>query len=210
MAESPGPRRLVPEQRHLQAQAGEKLQRCRDLVGQLNLPMKLVDCEHLLGGERIIFYFMAEGRVDFRDLVKTLSHEFQTRIEMRQIGARDEARLLGDVEGCGQQICCRRFLKFLKPVNMRMAKMQKATLDPAKISGYCGRLKCCLRYEYDQYRQLSRQLPREGTTVECPVGPGTVVDRHVLAQRVVVRLEDNRVTEYDVDEIKKAPRRNNR
>ena len=113
--------------------------------------MKIVDAEHIFGGERIVFYFMAEGRVDFRELVRRLAQEYQTRIEMRQIGSRDEAKLLGDVESCGQECCCLQFLQLLKPVNMRMAKMQKATLDPSKISGYCGRLKCCLRYEDETY-----------------------------------------------------------
>ena len=123
--------------------------------------MKIVDAEHIFGGERIVFYFMAEGRVDFRELVRKLAQEYQTRIEMRQIGSRDEAKLLGDVESCGQECCCLQFLQLLKPVNMRMAKMQKATLDPSKISGYCGRLKCCLRYEDETYMDLKKSLPRK-------------------------------------------------
>jgi cell fate regulator YaaT (PSP1 superfamily) len=148
--------------------------------------MKIVDAEHILGGERVIFYFMSEGRVDFRDLVKTLSHEFQTRIEMRQIGARDEARLLGDVESCGQVVCCKQFLKYLKPVNMRMAKMQKATLDPAKISGYCGRLKCCLRYEDSTYGELKKKLPRKNTRVQLEDCEGRVIDGQILTQLILV------------------------
>ncbi len=123
--------------------------------------MKIVDAEHVFGGERIIFYFMSDGRVDFRELVKRIAQEYQTRIEMRQIGSRDEAKLLGDLESCGQQCCCQRFLKLLKPVNMRMAKMQKATLDPAKISGFCGRLKCCLRYEDETYTELKRKIAKK-------------------------------------------------
>ncbi|MDH4239930.1 MAG: regulatory iron-sulfur-containing complex subunit RicT, partial [Phycisphaerae bacterium] len=136
----------ISEERHLQKIAEEEMDCCRRFVKELELPMKIVDAEHIFGGERVIFYFMSDGRVDFRELVKKIAHEYQTRIEMRQIGSRDEAKILGDVESCGQQCCCQRFLKLLKPVNMRMAKMQKATLDPSKISGYCGRLKCCLRY----------------------------------------------------------------
>ena len=119
--------------------------------------MKLVAAEHLFGGDRIIFYFVSESRVDFRALVRDLAHEFQTRIEMRQIGVRDEARLLGDYERCGRPLCCRAWIKELEPVSMKMAKVQKATLDPTKISGRCGRLMCCLRFEHETYRELSQE-----------------------------------------------------
>jgi cell fate regulator YaaT (PSP1 superfamily) len=191
----------LSEVQHLQKIAKDEIAACNRIAEENNLAMKIVDAEHILGGERIIFYFMAEGRVDFRDLVKTLSHEFQTRIEMRQIGARDEARLLGDVEGCGQECCCRRFLKFLKPVNMRMAKMQKATLDPAKISGYCGRLKCCLRYEDKTYGELKKKLPKRNTTVKTPSGIGRVIDGQILTQLVIVEIEGTRVA-VPVDDIR--------
>ena len=120
----------INEERHLRQIVKEEIECCRRFIKEMNLPMKIVDAEHVFGGERIIFYFMSDGRVDFRELVKRIAQEYQTRIEMRQIGSRDEAKLLGDVESCGQQCCCQRFLKLLKPVNMRMAKMQKATLDP--------------------------------------------------------------------------------
>jgi cell fate regulator YaaT (PSP1 superfamily) len=191
----------LSEVQHLQKIAKDEIAACKRIAEENNLAMKIVDAEHILGGERIIFYFMSEGRVDFRDLVKTLSHEFQTRIEMRQIGARDEARLLGDVEGCGQQCCCQRFLKFLKPVNMRMAKMQKATLDPAKISGYCGRLKCCLRYEDKQYSELKKKLPKRNTMVKTPSGVGRVIDGQILTQLVIVEIEGTRVA-VPVDDIR--------
>ncbi|MFA5423228.1 MAG: PSP1 domain-containing protein, partial [Phycisphaerae bacterium] len=125
----------INEERHLRQIVKEEIECCTRFIEDLDLPMKIIDAEHILGGERIIYYFRADGRVDFRELVKRLAHEYQTRIEMRQIGSRDEAKILGDVESCGQQCCCQRFLKALKPVNMRMAKMQKATLDPSKISG---------------------------------------------------------------------------
>ena len=120
----------ISEERHMRQMVKEEIETCENLIAELNLPMKIIDAEHILGGERIVYYFRADGRVDFRELVKRLAHEYQTRIEMRQIGSRDEAKILGDVESCGQQCCCQRFLKALKPVNMRMAKMQKATLDP--------------------------------------------------------------------------------
>jgi cell fate regulator YaaT (PSP1 superfamily) len=170
-------------------------------VVELELPMKIIDAEHILGGERIVYYFRADGRVDFRELVKKLAHEYQTRIEMRQIGSRDEAKILGDVESCGQQCCCQRFLKALKPVNMRMAKMQKATLDPSKISGYCGRLKCCLRYEDQTYTELKKKLPRRNATVKTPRGEGRVIDAQILTQLVIVEYEAGNREAVGVEDI---------
>lgn len=185
----------LAEHGHLQAGTREKMSFCTRLIEKHNLPMKLVDCEHLFGGERIVFYFMAEGRIDFRALVKDLAHEYQTRIEMRQVGARDEARLVADYETCGQQCCCRVFLKTLKPVTMKMAKLQKATLDPSKVSGRCGRLKCCLRYEHTCYEALEHALPRMGERIETPEGAGVVVGRQVLTQLVQIAWEQGgRVT----------------
>ncbi len=158
----------INEEKHFRKIAKDEAKFCRKLAKEMDLPMKIVEAEHILGGERIIFYFMSDGRVDFRELVKKLAQEYQTRIEMRQIGSRDEAKLLGDMESCGQRCCCIRFLKTLKPVNMRMAKLQKATLDPAKISGYCGRLKCCLRYEDKTYTELKKLMPPRNTRVKTP------------------------------------------
>ncbi len=195
----------ISEQEHLQRISKEEIECCKRFVKEFNLPMKIVDAEHILGGERLIFYFMAEGRVDFRELVKKLAHEYQTRIEMRQIGSRDEAKLLGDLESCGQECCCRRFLKLLKPVNMRMAKMQKATLDPAKISGYCGRLKCCLRYEDKTYTELKRRLPRKSARVKTELGEGKIVDTQILTQLAVVELENGNRVALDIDEIEVLP-----
>ncbi len=191
----------INEEQHLQKIAKEKIECCRRFAKEMNLPMKIVDAEHIFGGERIIFYFMADGRVDFRELVKRLAQEYQTRIEMRQIGSRDEAKLLGDVESCGQECCCRRFLKLLKPVNMRMAKMQKATLDPSKISGYCGRLKCCLRYEDKTYTELMKRLPKKNTKVKTKHGEGKVIDTQILTQLVIVEYEDGGKIAIPVDEI---------
>jgi cell fate regulator YaaT (PSP1 superfamily) len=196
----------LAEYRHLQADAREKLDFCGQIVSRHDLPMELVECEHLLGGERIIFYFMAEGRVDFRSLVKDLAHEYQTRIEMRQIGARDEARLLADYETCGQQCCCRVFLKSLKPVTMKMAKMQKATLDPSKVSGRCGRLKCCLRYEHSTYEELERRLPKTGERVETEHGSGVVVGRQVLTQLVQIETSDGGRVTLPMEVIEEARR----
>jgi len=191
----------ISEERHLRKIVQEEIECCRRIVKEMDLPMKIVDAEHVFGGERIIFYFMSDGRVDFRDLVKRVAQEYQTRIEMRQIGSRDEAKLLGDLESCGQQCCCQRFLKLLKPVNMRMAKMQKATLDPAKISGYCGRLKCCLRYEDQTYNDLKKRLPKKGTKVSTQQGQGKVVDTQILTQLVMVEYENGDKEAVGVDEI---------
>ena len=192
----------ISEERHLRKIANDEMKTCRRFAAELGLTMKVVDAEHIFGGERIIYYFMADGRIDFRELVKKLAQEYQSRIEMRQIGSRDEAKLLGDVESCGQECCCKRFLKALKPVNMRMAKMQKATLDPSKISGYCGRLKCCLRYEDNTYTELRKKLPKRGSVVKSQYGRGKVVDGQILTQLVVVDLESGSRIAVGVEEVK--------
>ncbi|UCG32212.1 MAG: hypothetical protein JSU68_11155 [Phycisphaerales bacterium] len=189
------------EQRHIDAQKQEKLEICERLVDKHGLEMKLVDCEHVFGGERVVFYFMAEGRVDFRNLVKDLADEFQTRIEMRQIGARDEARLVADYETCGRECCCRNFLKTLKPVSMRMAKMQKATLDPSKVSGRCGRLKCCLRYEHGTYEELDARLPPIGQRVNTTEGEGVVIDRQILTQLIQVEGEAGQIFSVGIEQL---------
>jgi len=195
----------ISEERHFQGIARKEAVYCREVVEEMNLPMKIVDAEHILGGERIIFYFMSEGRVDFRELVKKLAHEYQTRIEMRQIGARDEAKLLGDLESCGQQCCCIRFLKALKPVNMRMAKLQKATLDPAKISGYCGRLKCCLRYEDETYTKLKKRLPKKNTRVKCSHGEGRVLNSQIITQLVLIETDTGTRVAVPLEELTIIP-----
>jgi cell fate regulator YaaT (PSP1 superfamily) len=191
----------IREQEHLEASAIEEAKCCQRMADELGLNMKIVEAEHLFGGERILFYFTSDGRVDFRELVKRLAREYQTRIELRQIGSRDEARLVSDYESCGLECCCKRFLKILDPVNMRMAKLQKATLDPSKISGHCGRLKCCLRYEDYTYRELKSKLPPRNTTVQTPKGIGTVVDFQVLTQLVVVQTPDGEKQAWPLEEI---------
>ena len=163
---------------------------CRRVIGELKLPMKLVDVEHVFGGERVVVYFLAENRVDFRDLVKTLAAEFQTRIEMQQIGVRDEAKLLADYGDCGKPVCCNTHLSEMPPVSMHMAKLQKATLDPTKISGRCGRLKCCLRYEYDTYEQMQHKLPPVGATIVTAKGRMRVLAHEILASQLLVETED--------------------
>src|SRR6195256_2230317 len=165
---------------------------CQREIKQLALDMKLVDVEHLYGGERVVIYYLAEDRIDFRDLVKGLAGEFQTRIEMRQIGVRDEAKLLADYGDCGKPVCCNTHLSEMPPVSMKMAKLQKATLDPSKISGRCGRLKCCLRYEYDTYESLQRELPSIGAEIVTARGRARVLGQEILAGQVLVQMEDSR------------------
>ncbi|GHT30782.1 signal peptidase [Planctomycetales bacterium] len=164
--------------------------RCRSVIEKMNLGMELVRVEHIFGNERLIVYYTAEGRVDFRELVKSLAAEFQTRIEMRQIGVRDETKLLADFGDCGKEVCCNWYLVEMPPVSMKMAKLQKATLDPAKISGRCGRLKCCLRYEYDLYADSLKQMPPLGKVVSTPEGNGRVAGHELLAGLVNVDIPD--------------------
>jgi cell fate regulator YaaT (PSP1 superfamily) len=174
---------------------------CREFVGRRRLQMDLVDVETILGGERMVFYYLAEKRVDFRELVKDLARAFQTRIEMRQIGVRDEAKLLADYGDCGKPVCCNTHLTKMPPVSMRMAKIQKTTLDPSKISGRCGRLKCCLRYEFDTYQALERELPAVGSRVVTARGQGRVMALEILARKVVVEFEDRRRVVVGGDDI---------
>ncbi len=178
-------------QASLDAQQHDMLKAARQAVNEIGLPIKVVEAEPILGQEKLTFYFTSEKRVDFRDLVNRLASQFKTRIEMRQVGARDEARLVADYERCGQHCCCKQFLKVLKPVSMRSAKTQKATLDPLKISGRCGRLMCCLRYEDESYEELKRRLPKRKKRVLTDEGPGIVIDTQILTQLVLVALEDS-------------------
>lgn len=188
------------EDKHLQQSALRERKFCEERIRSRKLPMKLAEVEHLFGGDRIIFYFLSDGRVDFRDLVRDLAQEYQTRIEMRQIGVRDEARLMADYERCGQYICCRAFIKEFKPVTMRMAKVQKATLDPSKISGRCGRLMCCLRFENETYNDLKERLPRRNSYVRTADGIGKVIGTDIMTQLVKVAMLD-KIHVVPVDEL---------
>jgi cell fate regulator YaaT (PSP1 superfamily) len=179
----------------------QELDTCWRFIQQRELQMALVDVEHLFGGERVIFYFLSEKRVDFRELVKDLAREFQTRIEMRQIGVRDEAKLLADYGDCGKPVCCNTHMTSMPPVSMRMAKLQKSTLDPSKISGRCGRLKCCLRFEQDVYEEFQQQLPQPGARILTRKGQGRVLAQEILARKVLVEFEDGRRIIVAADEI---------
>ena len=203
----------------IEAQKPDYVSTCKTLIRELDLPMKLVEVELLMGGEMATFFFMSESRVDFRGLVKHLAGRFRTRIQMHQVGARDEARLVADYETCGQHCCCKQFLKVLKPISMGAAKMQKATLDPNKISGRCGRLKCCLRYEETTYDELRRKLPRVGSRVKTSEGVGVVEETMILTQLVKVRLDSSErmvavaneeLLERDLPQVPREPRRDNR
>jgi len=181
----------LADARTLAEKVGEQMAFCRQQIADLKLDMKLVTMESLLGGERIVFYFTSEDRVDFRELVRRLSSQYHVRVELRQVGARDEARLVGDFERCGRQCCCQTFIKELQPVSMRMAKLQKATLDPLKISGRCSRLMCCLRYEDESYKELRKYLPKKNSWVQTASLIGQVVDTDILTQLVRLQLPDN-------------------
>lgn len=157
---------------------------------ELRLPCKVVDAEPILGGERITVFYLSEERVDFRELVRVLQQDFKVRVDLRLVGSRDEARLTADYEKCGQYCCCKNFLKVLKPVSMKSAKIQKATLDPLKISGRCGRLMCCLRYEDETYDDLRKRLPKKKSRVGTPEGDGLVIDSQILTQLVLVELDE--------------------
>ena len=191
-------------QNRLAEQSASIKKRAQELSHSTGVNVKIVDAEQILGGETLTVYFLSEERVEFGPLLAALKHEYtETRVELKQIGARDEARLTADYERCGQYCCCKNFLKVLKPVSMRSAKTQKATLDPLKISGRCGRLMCCLRYEDKTYSELKKNLPNRKTRVGTPHGDGIVLDSQILTQLVLVRLDDTRTVAVPVEELLK-------
>ena len=181
-------------------EAKDAMRLCSGKIREYNLFMKLVDAEYSFDKKKIVFYFTSDGRIDFRELVKELAKIFKIRIEMRQIGVRDEARLFGGVGHCGQTLCCARFLKNFEPVSMKMAKTQKLSLSSGKISGICGRLMCCLFYEYKNYKELSKGLPKEGQTIDSAHGKVKVVSVNILKRMAYVELEDGRVEKVFFDE----------
>ena len=162
---------------------------CEERIAKHKLDMKLVDVEYTLDRNKILFYFTADGRIDFRDLVKDLAGVFRTRIELRQIGVRDESKMLGGLGICGQPLCCSRFLRDFQPVSIKMAKEQGLSLNPAKISGSCGRLMCCLAYEQPAYEYLNRITPGVGSIVKTPEGVGAVVETNVISGTLRVRMD---------------------
>ncbi len=177
---------------------------CKERIQKHGLDMKLVDVEYSFEGGKILFFFTADGRVDFRDLVKDLAGVFRTRIELRQIGVRDEARMLGGLGICGRPFCCAGFLDDFQPVSIKMAKTQGLSLNPTKISGTCGRLMCCLKYEQDAYEELVKNVPKVDSFVQTPAGKGAVIDVNLLRGRVKVRIDDqydNPVKVFEASEV---------
>lgn len=215
-------RRAEPEDlkqwEELKAKEEEALAKCRERIAHYGLPMKLRSAEYNLDGSRITFYFSAEGMVDFRDLVRDLASIFKSRVELRQIGPRDEAKLIGGFGRCGRTLCCASHLCTFNTVSIRMAKEQDLPLNPMKISGVCGRLLCCLGYESEQYRLLREKLPPLGQTVKTQAGPALVVGGNPLKETVLVQLESQMITELPLTEVtsqevktpKPTPKRRNR
>ncbi len=188
---------------------------CQEKVDKHGLEMKLIDVEYTFDNNKIIFYFTADGRVDFRELVKDLASVFKMRIELRQIGVRDEAKMLGGIGSCGRSLCCNSWLADFEPVSIKMAKVQNLSLNPTKISGICGRLMCCLKYENDVYMELRKGLPDNGEKIKTKDGMGKVVDTNILESKVRVRLytgekDDNgeeklgtEIFTYNKDEVRR-------
>ncbi len=171
---------------------------CREKIAQHKLDMNLVDVEYTFDENKILFYFTADGRVDFRELVKSLASVFKTRIELRQIGVRDEAKMLGGIGVCGRPVCCNAFLGDFQPVSIKMAKEQNLSLNPTKISGTCGRLMCCLKYEQSTYEEMLKFVPRVDAVVKTPDGKGVVVENNVLGGTIKVKIEDDERTVINV------------
>ncbi len=191
------------------AKEGEAFRTCLEKINVHGLEMKLIDVEYTFDNNKVIFYFTADGRVDFRELVKDLASVFKTRIELRQIGVRDEAKMISGIGPCGKELCCSTFLGDFEPVSIKMAKEQNLSLNPSKISGICGRLMCCLKYEQDIYEEVGKYLPSVGALVETSKGKGEVVESSVLYECVKVKMDcpDNNsktikeFSMYDVKEI---------
>jgi cell fate regulator YaaT (PSP1 superfamily) len=174
---------------------------CEEKIKSHNLPMNLVSVEYLFDRSKFVFYFTSETRVDFRDLVKDLASVLHARVELWQIGARDETKVFGGLGICGRPLCCATFLKEFSPVTIKMAKEQSLALNPLKISGVCGRLMCCLRYEYETYREARSRMPKEGTMVETPQGRGRVMELNALKETLLVQLDNQVVVEFPLEEI---------
>ena len=179
----------------------EAMEECSQLIAEMNMPMKLLSAEYSLDGRHLTLFFSAEERVDFRELVRELAGRFKIRVELRQVGARDEAKLLGGFGRCGRPLCCASFLSEFTPISIRMAKEQNLPLNPMKISGVCGRLLCCLAYENQQYRCMKEKMPREGRHVTTAMGIARVLGTNPLKETVLVELESKVSVELPLSEI---------
>lgn len=186
--------------------AKEAIKLCEEKIKKHKLDMKLIDAEYTFDNSKIIFHFSAEGRIDFRELVKDLATVFRTRIELRQIGVRDEAKILGGLGHCGREFCCHKFLCDFQPVSIKMAKDQGLSLNPTKISGACGRLMCCLSYEQQAYEEKIKRVPKVGSLVSTPLGEGTVVSANILKEKIQVKLTGQNDTvnleEFEAKDVK--------
>ena len=184
-----------------QERSREALAKCQELIGKFNLPMKSISAQYNLDGNHLTVFFSAEKRVDFRELVRELSHSLKTRVELRQVGVRDETKLVGGLGKCGFPLCCTTFLCDFAPVSIKMAKEQGIALNPMKTSGICGRLLCCLGYEYDQYRAMKEKLPGLGQEVSTPLGSAKVVGNNPLKEMVLIELETGVTAELPLSQV---------
>ncbi len=202
---SPVVRKAEPEDieksTELNAKAQEALIECGKMIGELELPMKLLSAEYNLDGNRLTFLFSAEERVDFRELVRRLTGKLKVRVELRQVGSRDEAKLLGSFGRCGRPLCCTSFLTEFTPVSIKMAKEQDLPLNPMKISGACGRLMCCLAYEGEQYRLMKEKMPRAGQRVSTRMGEATVIGNNPLKETVTVEMDSEATVELPLADV---------
>lgn len=199
-------RKATPEEiiayEALKEKESTAFQVCKRKIEDMKLPMKLLRAEYLLGGSKLLFYFFAEDRVDFRELVKELAKEFRIRIEMRQVGVRDEAKMIGGLGNCGNVVCCKRFLNSFSIVSIKMMKEQNLLLNPSKISGVCGRLMCCLAYEYDMYVGMKKDFPKVGKRVMTPQGECKVLKYNVLNRTVTVETGEGKEITMPVTDLK--------
>jgi cell fate regulator YaaT (PSP1 superfamily) len=193
----------IDEYRALREKERHVFDFCKQKIREMGLPMKLLNAEYLFGGTKLIFYFISENRVDFRELVKELAKEFKVRIELRQVGVRDEAKIIGGLGNCGNVVCCRRFLNNFSIVSIKMVKEQSLALNPSKISGICGRLMCCLAYEYSTYIDYKKDFPKVGKRVTVPQGEGKVVKHNTLNSTITVLLDDGKEVTLPLKDIVK-------
>jgi cell fate regulator YaaT (PSP1 superfamily) len=195
----------LTQMKYYQYRERDALVRCQEKVQEHGLPMKIVRAEYNYDGSRLLFFFAAEKRIDFRKLVQDLARSFRARIELRQIGVRDEAKLLGGVGRCGRELCCSTWLTEFDPVSIKMAKLQDLPLSPMDISGVCGRLLCCLAYESDYYAEVKDKLPRVGKVINTPHGQGKVVEINVVKEAIQVELESQVTIEVTHEELSSMP-----
>jgi cell fate regulator YaaT (PSP1 superfamily) len=193
----------IKQQEKCRKKEKEAFELCLRLIGELNLAMKLVEVEYLLDGSKVVFYFTAEHRIDFRQLVRRLAAQLKIRIEMRQIGVRDETKMVGGIGFCGRELCCATFLHDFELVSIKMAKEQHLPLNPAKISGLCGRLMCCLSFEVDAYKDLKKNLPKVGKRITTKYGEGKVIRQNLLLQTITLELASGGVITIKTEELEK-------